>query len=118
MSTAVAEVNRTEPAVIPMSRQEARSHVSKIQNHITDARILIEELYNRQGWKALGYSSWRECVTNEFRQGQAYMYRLLRAAQIERNLSQIGEIGAIPESQLRPLTQLPPEEQKDAWLEA
>ena len=37
-------------------------------------------------WQALGYASWRECVTAEFGDSKAYLYRQLTAAVIEREL--------------------------------
>lgn len=66
-------------------------------------------------------ASWRECVTAEFKQGQAYLYRQLEAAQTERNISTIVEkTDSIPESQLQPLTKLrnDPEKQREAWQQA
>ena len=74
-------------------------------------------MYEREGWKALGYDSWRACVASEFKQSQAYLYRQLEAAQTERAISPIGE-KQIPESHLRPLTHLEPSEQKEVWDKA
>jgi hypothetical protein len=54
----------------------------------------------------------------EFGYTQSYVYRLLGAATIERNISPIGEIGTIRESQLRPLAPLEPEQQAEAWKQA
>jgi phage N-6-adenine-methyltransferase len=96
--------------------QEAQELVEQINEHFNSARALILELYEGEGWKALGYASWRECVSDEFEQSQAHLYRQLTAAKIEREISPIGEIGQIPESQLRPLTKLAtPEQRKEAW---
>jgi hypothetical protein len=80
---------------------------------------LFFDLYEREGWSALGYQSWRECVVAEFKQGQAYLYRQLKAAQTEKVISPKGE-NSIPEKQLRPLTKLKgdPEAQREAWQKA
>jgi phage N-6-adenine-methyltransferase len=43
------------------------------------------------------------------------VYQLLEAAEVERNISTIVEKSAIPESQLRPLSRLEPEQQREAW---
>jgi hypothetical protein len=86
---------------------------------MNNVRYLVLDLYEREGWSALGYGSWRECVTAEFKNSQAYLYRQLEAAQAEKVISPIGE-NEIPESQLRPLTKLRdnPEQQREAWQKA
>ena len=68
----------------PMSRDEARQCVVRIAHHLEEARALLLELYEREGWRALGYDSWRACVTAEFAESQATLYRQLTAARIER----------------------------------
>lgn len=108
-----------ELTIRKMTDAEARECVSKINNNITNIRSLVLELYEREGWSAMGYASWRECVAAEFQQGQAYLYRQLEAAQTEKVISPTGE-NQIPERQLRPLTKLrdDPEKQKEAWQKA
>lgn len=103
------------PSLLEMTSREARHCIEAINAHMAGARMLIKDLYDRQGWRALGYASWRECVVAEFEQSQAYLYRQLSAAQVETNISPIGEIGTIPESHLRPLSPLEPEEQRTVW---
>lgn len=102
-----------------MTQQEARECVLKINFNLKNVRSLILDLYERMGWKALGYENWRECVTAEFKTGQSYIYYQLEAAQTERNISTIVE-NQIPEGQLRPLTKLKddPEQQREAWQKA
>jgi hypothetical protein len=70
--------------------------------------------------QALGYGSWRECVTAEFHQAQTTLYQQLDAARMEMAISANAEIGSIPEGQLRPLAPLrdKPEEVKAAWSRA
>lgn len=104
-------------ALALMTPLEAQHCVESINAHLNSARALLLELYERQGWIALGYSTWRECVVAEFHQSQAYLYRQLQAAQIEQVISPMGEIGQIPERQLRPLTKLEPGEQQAVWQE-
>jgi len=101
-----------------MSGDEARECVVSIKASVGRARNLLLDLYEREGWRVLGYSSWRECVANEFGQSQAYLYNQLQAAQIERNISSIEEKGIVPESQLRPLQQLEPDQQCEVWAKA
>jgi hypothetical protein len=131
VSTNLVSVNGQD-AVVPvngrsLTRTEARSLVERIRSHINNARALVLELYEKEGWKALGYNSWRECVVAEFDQSQAHLYRLLKAAEVERNISPIGENGKctivqnaepICEAVLRPLASLEPEQQREVWASA
>ncbi len=94
-----------------MTAPEARDCIKSIKSNLINTRSLVLDLYDRKGWKALGYENWRECVTKEFNQSEAYLYRQLEAAQAEKNISPIGEKAIpkqIPESHLRPLPHLPP----------
>lgn len=104
--------------VTVMTEAEARECVTRINEHMDGARAEAQRLYEGRGWVALGYATWRECVTTEFEKSQAYLYRQLAAAEIEQRVSPMGEIGAIPERQLRPLAALTPMEQPIAWQEA
>jgi len=45
-------------------------------------------------------------------------YRLMEAAEVNSNLSPIGDIVPASESQLRPLTSLAPEDQRTVWTQA
>lgn len=98
-------------ANMQMDMKDARFYVSEIQRHLmaatehlNSARSLIWELHERQGWKALGYASWGECVKSEFDITSSTIYRQLNAALVELELSPNGGIGEISERVLRPLT--------------
>lgn len=99
--------------VTMMTVTEARECVNLINKHLGNLRALLLDLHNRKGWQALGYSSWRECVNQEFAYDQSYLYRLLSAAQVELNIN--SPLGEIPERQLRPMTAIEPEQQKAVW---
>lgn len=111
-------MNPTIIAVRPMIYSEAKECVNQINANMTNIRFLVLDLYERKGWAALGYQSWRECVTAEFKQGQRHLYEQLEAAQTEKNICAVAQ--NIPERQLRPLTKLrnDPEKQKEAWQRA
>lgn len=79
-------------------------HLEQAEHHLTDARALIWQLHEYNGWKALGYPSWRACVTAEFNRSSSTIYRQLNAALVELELSPSGGIGTYPERVLRPLT--------------
>lgn len=102
----------------PMIYKEARECVDQINTNMNNVRHLVYDLYVREGWAALGYGNWRDCVTAEFKFKQSHVYELLDAAKTEINISATAE--NIPESQLRPLTKLRdnPEAQRTAWQKA
>lgn len=103
----------------PMTPEEARTCLGEIHSNAASIRRKLLELYEREGWKALGYDSWRDCVTAEFSHSQSWVYYQLDAAKTARSLSTIVENpDAIPESHLRPLASLPPEQQAVAYQKA
>lgn len=96
---------------LDMDRDTAQHHVERIKEHLVradyhlnQARKLILDLRELGGWKILGYTSWAECVTNEFGKSSSTVYRQLNAALVELELSPNGGIGEISERVLRPLT--------------
>lgn len=101
-----------------MIYKEARECVDRINTNMNDVRHLVLDLYERDGWTALGYKTWRECAAAEFNQSQPYLYQQLEAAQTEKNIYAVAE--NIPERQLRPLTKLRdnPAQQREAWQQA
>lgn len=103
--------------VTPMGTEEARLCVDAIRHHMDSARKLLLDLYERRGWEALGYESWRECAAAEFEQGERQLYRQLQAAQIERHLTHVTNT-PVPERTLRPLAKVTPMEQPVVWKEA
>jgi hypothetical protein len=105
-------------AIKPMIYKEAREVVDQINSNMNNVRYLVLDLYEREGWTALGYASWRECVTAEFKQGENYLYKQLAAAQMEKNICTIVQKEQIPEGQLRPLSKLEPDQQRTAWQKA
>jgi len=108
---------RTQPVVI-MTEQEARLVVVQIKEHISATRVLLYDLYRRDGWRSLGYASWSECVQAEFHSSRSYLYRQLAAALIEeRNQSPIGDM---KESWIRAITEILKDidEQNEAFEEA
>jgi hypothetical protein len=118
MSTTLTEIESVVAAgIVMMSADEARAVVAQIRGHLEEARRALLDLYEREGYKALGYDSWRACVVAEFGQSAATLYRQLEAAQIERDVrgdsqfenSQF-ENRPIPTTHLQPLKDLPSDE--------
>jgi len=83
--------------------ERIKEHLIRGDYHLNQARKLILDLREYCGWKALGYTSWRQCVMQEFEKSSSTVYRQLDAALVELQLSPNGGIGQINERVLRPL---------------
>lgn len=102
-----------------MSEDRARECVDGIKRHVEGVRELVFELYEGDGWRSLGYRSWRACVTAEFPKSQAALYRELKTAKVEANLSHVRKGPEINPRQAAELAKLKePEQQREAWQEA
>lgn len=99
----------------PMTKDEARQCVDAINNHLSEARELIYDLYTRDGWKALGYRNWTDCVENEFPMSSRNVWRELASAKIEVNLLTHASVGTVSARQLEPLASLEPNAQREVW---
>ncbi|MEO8391473.1 MAG: hypothetical protein ABI700_00635 [Chloroflexota bacterium] len=104
----------------PMTEDQARTIVAEINDGFSDIAQRIRRLYEGQGWIALGYTSWRDCVTNEFDFSQSRAYQLLDYAEVEQNLSTKVENGApaINEAQARLLAPFEADEQREIYEQA
>lgn len=110
-----------EPTKRPMIYKEARECADQINANLTNVRQLVVDLHDREGWSALGYANWTECVHAEFKQAERYIFYQYKAAEIEQNVSDctIVQLGKIPEGQLRPLSKIKdPIQQREAWRQA
>ena len=113
------------PATRPMIYKEARECADRINANLSNVRQDVIDLHDRDGWDALGYSCWTECVQKEFQQAERYIFYQYKAAQIEQNINDSAktnctrvQLGTIPEKQLRPLSKLEPQQQREAWQQA
>jgi hypothetical protein len=104
-------------AIKMMVYKEAREVVEQINSNMNNVRHLVLDLYEREGWTALGYPTWRSCVVAEFKDKERYLYYQLEAAQTERNICTKVQ-NQIPETHLRPLSKLQPAQQREAWQKA
>jgi phage N-6-adenine-methyltransferase len=108
-----------EMTIVLMDRAEAREKTDQIRSNLTQARRLLLEMYEREGWRALGYGSWREYGQAEFGYSERRIYQLMNAAKVEANVcTNVQNDTPIPESHLRPLTNLEPEQQQEVWQAA
>lgn len=126
MSANTTDITSKEPVnITPMTIEEARECTELIRRKLETVetiRVRLLDMERRQGFKALGYSSWRQWATKEYHTScQAYLYRLLAAAEVEKNLSAdstIVENEGIPIAQLAELAKLPPDQQSIALRKA
>jgi hypothetical protein len=94
-----------------MDATEARQIVKNINRRLDQSRQELLELYDREGWRALGYGSWGACVKAEFEESSSALYRQLTAAKIERELFGDSRIGnPLPASQLEAVAKAAPED--------
>lgn len=100
-----------------MTAEEARAATEAIKSGLIELRQLLLDVYERDGWKALGYINFVQYAQTEFDYSKSHAYRLIDAATVERNLrfSPIGENRQIPESHLRALSSAPAENQPAAY---
>lgn len=99
-----------------MTRAEAEVINKSLKTHILDMWAMLLEMRDRRGWKALGYASFEEWGEAELGFSKPHLYRLASAAEVQANLKSLQlETNGIPESQLRPLAQLPAQEQAEAF---
>jgi hypothetical protein len=120
-ATAVAELEPvTEaPVVVMMTEDEARDRVDQINNHSNRIGELLLELHDRQGWRASGYNSWDECSASAFKYSRSRLYQLIDAARVEKNVSNMLDIGeSLPARAVDQLKHLEPEQQREVVQKA
>jgi hypothetical protein len=108
--------------IAKMGRAEAREATLRARAHLRTGWRIILDIYEREGWRALGYSSWREYAAVEFQVSRSAAYRLLDCARVVESLLQHAvDIIDMPkyESHLTQLARVPTGELRAAiWREA
>ena len=106
--------------IVIMGAAEAREVVEDIKRNLADIGDKLLDLNEREGWRSLGYASWRECVMAEFDFGQSRAYQLLGFARVRRAITTGSTLVETPPNErvVRPLTSLPPETVVPAWQDA
>lgn len=113
-----AQVRQPDAVIDAMSAEEARRSIDRINGHIDQLYRAVLDFYERRGWEALGYTSFRACAQTEFSMSWQHLYRLLDAGRVERNLFLPGE-KTLPEKHARELKRLKdPVHQREAYLRA
>lgn len=110
----------TRPAA--MSKREAMEATRRARKALRDGWLALLDLHDREGWRSLGYSSWRDFVAVELQMSRGHAQRLLDAAQVVQSVSnwRLGDKDAPQnEAQCRELARLPAAElRRLVWEEA
>lgn len=101
------------------SPEDARRWVDEVKHGLSNVRHYLLKIRDTKAYLALGYDSFEALGKAEFGYEKAYLHQLSNAALIEKslNLSAIADY-QIPETHLRPLTQIPEEARQAIWDEA
>lgn len=92
-----------------MTLDEAQATVTAINNKTSELVTLLFDLKQREGWRALGFANWTECLrSNLFHYSRKTLYEIMRAQpvveRIERetgiklNVSQANALAAYPDA--------------------
>lgn len=80
-----------------MGREKARALTDLAKEHLEAARRNILDVYEAEGWKSLGYDSFKAYAEKEFTQSWQQVYKIVSAAKVDRNLMEItGESYLVP----------------------
>jgi hypothetical protein len=102
-------------ATPPIHEEEARAIIRTIRTSMEATRLLLVRLYTGKAWLALGYNSFHELLLEEFPEmHHTHLRRLTNAGLLEQRAGV--EIGSTPESHIRPLLAILPDE--EAQIEA
>lgn len=74
-------------AFVPMDAEQARLDTEWIRADPKRDRAVLLEIYEREGWRSLGYRSWPAYARAEVTVSISRTYALMRLARIERVLS-------------------------------
>lgn len=115
-------------ATVLMSEDEARAAVARIKRAAEDLCALLFDLKEREGWRALGYETWGECIRTEFQMSRQHAHRLINSHIVERVLapmlvervSPAGDTPTVPETHARQLAPLldRPDDLRAAYADA
>lgn len=84
--------------------ESVKNHLDAAGEHLNAARKDLWAVHDGNGWRNLGYKSWRAYATAEFGKCASMCYKELRAAQVELELETEQDLGSHAERVLRPLT--------------
>ena len=92
-----------------MSEAEAKDCLGLIKENLGCAASSMQQLRDREGWRSLGYKSWKECCREEFQRSPSYAFRLIEAEKLKSKTLPIGNavLENLNEYQARALKNVP-----------
>jgi hypothetical protein len=66
---------------------EAHACIERIKGSLESVRAELFDLREREGWAALGYASFKDCIQDEFQMSEQRAYQLLNAFVVDRILA-------------------------------
>ncbi len=89
--------------------------IARGQEHFYEVGRALKEIRDNRLYKLALFETFEAYVKARWDMGRAQAYRLIKAYEIIYNLSPIGDVLPANESQVRPLVQLKPAEQRKVW---
>lgn len=95
-----------------LTESEAREQIKRIKGHWQAFWFELKDFHDRQGWLALGYDTFEDCVDKELGISKVHAYRLIAAATMREELASNPGVTLelASERQLRELKPLEPEQ--------
>lgn len=107
-------MTNNETALLDMTFDEAQAKHNELKSLQGAIRLLLLEMRDRKGWKALGYGSWEQYGELEWGFTRQHLNRLATSAYIQNLVEPLGS-NEIAETHLPPLTSLPDDVKIEIW---
>jgi protein gp37 len=106
-----------------MSKYDALETTARIRKSVTNIMHDLADIYNRQGFKALGYKSMTAYMEGEFPEiSRSYLQYQLSAGRTINNIKDVTIVTSLPESTIRPIAKKKyldkPDVQREIWQDA
>jgi hypothetical protein len=89
--------------------------IARNQEHFCEIGRALKEIRDNRLYKLALFETFEAYARARWDMGRAHAYRLIKSYEVIHNLSPIGDIVPANESQVRPLAQLEPGEQRRVW---
>jgi hypothetical protein len=100
--------------VLDMTREEAQACLARIQGTEERFWMLLKQMHDRRGWKALGFETWENFIGKHFAEARATIFRKIKAIGVREGLESAGVNVSLPDNQALLLSALPEEQRPEA----
>lgn len=94
---------------------DLESVIARKQNHFLEIGGALKEIRNHRLYKLAFFETFAAYTRTRWDMSRSHAHRLIEAHEVIKNLSPIGDILPVNESQVRPLVRLEPLEQRNLW---